>query len=327
VTPAGTVHYHVDHLGSPRMISDESSPALRVAIHDYFPFGADTANITQDSRRLRFTGHERDLDGTGPGGTSLDYMHARYYTAAWARFLSVDSVSGNPGTPQTWNRYAYVADNPLNGIDPRGLSCQDVFYDGAVCWSDLVVLKGGITARKELDFAGIHFSAGPAISVDALTGDVSGSISTSGGPPSSEDGGRSGSFGVTVTAKNSENYDPKVTVTGSFAANGLGTSGSISSASRSINGSVGGVGPTVSTPSTSPNQPGAVDPASSGISMAVAGVGAKLTASEVSVSIPIDLYGTITIGFRPSGLFQALQDRYDATIEHFNQLVAAQQGH
>jgi hypothetical protein len=33
---------------------------------------------------------------------------------------------------QTWNRYAYVANNPLNNIDPLGLSCEDP-HDGQPC--------------------------------------------------------------------------------------------------------------------------------------------------------------------------------------------------
>jgi hypothetical protein len=38
------------------------------------------------------------------------------------RFLSVDPAleSAHPGAPQTWNRYAYVAGNPINSIDPSG---------------------------------------------------------------------------------------------------------------------------------------------------------------------------------------------------------------
>ena len=32
----------------------------------------------------------------------------------------------DPTNPQTWNRYAYVANSPLDTIDPSGLSCQPV---------------------------------------------------------------------------------------------------------------------------------------------------------------------------------------------------------
>ena len=51
----------------------------------------------------------------------LDYMHARYCSPWWGRFLTVDPVGGNPKNPQSWNRYAYVLGNPLKYIDPDGL--------------------------------------------------------------------------------------------------------------------------------------------------------------------------------------------------------------
>lgn len=49
-------------------------------------------------------------------------MVARYYSSSLGRFLAVDpaSESINPANPQTWNRYAYVLNNPLVLIDPTG---------------------------------------------------------------------------------------------------------------------------------------------------------------------------------------------------------------
>jgi RHS repeat-associated protein len=51
-------------------------------------------------------------------------MHARYSNNAWGRFLSVDPTweSADLGKPQTWNRYAYVTNNPIDRIDPDGKS-------------------------------------------------------------------------------------------------------------------------------------------------------------------------------------------------------------
>lgn len=50
-----------------------------------------------------------------------DSMHARYYNPNVARFLSVDPVRGRAKTPQSFNLYAYVGNNPVNRVDPRGL--------------------------------------------------------------------------------------------------------------------------------------------------------------------------------------------------------------
>ena len=125
----GTRHFHLDHLGTPRLITDAN--AARIAAHDYFPFGIEITDLRQEMidrgttrpETMAFTGHERDFSGgTGTNNwNTLDYMHARYYSSVWGRFLSVDPVLGEPADPQSWNRYTYVADNPIRNIDPKGL--------------------------------------------------------------------------------------------------------------------------------------------------------------------------------------------------------------
>jgi RHS repeat-associated protein len=72
---------------------------------------------------LRFTGHEREFLGSLnlENTDYLDYMHARYYDPNLGRFLSVDpGRDWDPGTPQSWNSYAYTRNNPVNAVDPDG---------------------------------------------------------------------------------------------------------------------------------------------------------------------------------------------------------------
>jgi RHS repeat-associated protein len=71
---------------------------------------------------MKFTGHERDFNSPGGTGDDLDYMHARFYNPLLGRFLSTDLVLGRLGQPQSWNRYAYVRNNPLLLVDPDGRS-------------------------------------------------------------------------------------------------------------------------------------------------------------------------------------------------------------
>jgi RHS repeat-associated protein len=117
VTAAGTLHLHLDHLGTPRLITDTSGTL--VAEHAYYAFGTELSMPLSESPRekLHFTGHERD---EAADVLQLDYMHARYYSAALGRFVSVDPVIGKPTVPQSWNRYAYVTNNPIAKTDPDG---------------------------------------------------------------------------------------------------------------------------------------------------------------------------------------------------------------
>jgi RHS repeat-associated protein len=73
---------------------------------------------------MKFTGHERDLASPGGAGDDLDYMHARHESPVTGRFLSVDPLIGSAKlkAPQSWNRYSYVANDPLALIDPTGES-------------------------------------------------------------------------------------------------------------------------------------------------------------------------------------------------------------
>jgi RHS repeat-associated protein len=54
--------------------------------------------------------------------TGLDYAVNRYYSNIWGRFLSPDPSweSADLGDPQTWSRYAYVLNDPINLTDPTG---------------------------------------------------------------------------------------------------------------------------------------------------------------------------------------------------------------
>ena len=124
VTAEGVVrHFHLDHLGSPRVVTDSSRHTL--ALHLYFPFGEEATDPSQDSLKLKFTGHERDDLRLGTT-YDLDYMHARYYSPQIGRFFSTDPLAGSPGAPQSWNLYSYTLGNPVNYTDPYGLQLTPI---------------------------------------------------------------------------------------------------------------------------------------------------------------------------------------------------------
>jgi RHS repeat-associated protein len=127
-----TQHFHLDHLSTPRLVTGNNG--VQLSVHSYYPFGAEL-NLTpteQPPELMKFTGHERDLLANDPH--TLDYMHARYEMGTMGRFLSIDPVLGDPARPRTWNRYAYVHNNPVILTDPDG-RCE------AICWG-LIILGG-----------------------------------------------------------------------------------------------------------------------------------------------------------------------------------------
>lgn len=110
--------YHLDHLGTPRVISNTAGASVGNSPYQYFPFG-DEAVAPPANERLRFTGHERDSSDP----FQLDYMHARYYFRGGGagKFMSVDpGKDWDPKEPQSWNLYAYARNNPLGRTDPTG---------------------------------------------------------------------------------------------------------------------------------------------------------------------------------------------------------------
>jgi RHS repeat-associated protein len=121
VTPTLTQHFHLDHLGTPRLVTGDSG--VQLGLHTYYPFGAELNLGTNEQpyELMKFTGQERDVLGNDPH--TLDDMHARYYSPTVGRFLSVDPVIDTKvamTNPQAWNRYTYVRNNPTSRIDPDG---------------------------------------------------------------------------------------------------------------------------------------------------------------------------------------------------------------
>ena len=116
---AGIHHYTLDHLGTPRLVTNRCGE--RVAQLNYAPFGQEIVGGNQDaSERMRFTVHERDLGMADRTNDDLDYMHARYYSPTVGRFLAVDEGNASMQDPQSWNRYTYARANPIKNLEPNG---------------------------------------------------------------------------------------------------------------------------------------------------------------------------------------------------------------
>ena len=112
--PAAVEYYHLDALGSVRVVTNQSGAV--VSRHDLMPFGEEWQPVTLGREALLFTGQERDYD------TGLDYFGARYYRAGLGRFTTPDPghVNGTVDDAQSWNAYAYARSSPLRYTDPDG---------------------------------------------------------------------------------------------------------------------------------------------------------------------------------------------------------------
>jgi len=116
-TLATATFLHTDHLGSVRRCTD--STGAQNGSCDYEPFGEgqSVAGCTVPSN-FRFAGMLWDAE------SNLNHTWFRQYDSAQGRWMSVDPLPGNAEDPQTLNRYVYARNDPVNLVDPSGLSCQ-----------------------------------------------------------------------------------------------------------------------------------------------------------------------------------------------------------
>jgi RHS repeat-associated protein len=105
---------HTDALGSP--VARTNASAQVTSRTRYEAYGATAAGTNPTG--IGFTGHVNDAD------TGLVYMQQRYYDPVAGRFLSVDPVSTDAKTGDSFNRYVYGNNNPYKFKDPDGRFAQ-----------------------------------------------------------------------------------------------------------------------------------------------------------------------------------------------------------
>jgi RHS repeat-associated protein len=149
-------YYYLDQIGNTIAITTQTGTPCYQAT--FAPYGQEYATQATCSTNYKFTGYERDSE------TGLDYAFARYYNSRLARFMSADPVAGSTADPQTWNRYAYVGNNPPNRRDPLGLFVHDCSWTGTC-----------------MGFApGPSGSGGGGCSVDGVEGSCGGALGLNG---------------------------------------------------------------------------------------------------------------------------------------------------
>jgi RHS repeat-associated protein len=107
---SSTYFYHQDGLGSVTDLTDSSGATAKSYAYDAYGNILESPGTVEQT--FTYTGREFDVE------SGLYYLRARYYDPSTAKFLQADPLGIAAGV----NLYSYVRNNPLNLIDPTGLS-------------------------------------------------------------------------------------------------------------------------------------------------------------------------------------------------------------
>ena len=111
--PGGNYYYLYDGLGSVVALTDSTGAVKNT--YSYDPYGQILSRSETVTNPWKFGG---SYGAYTDSSTGLIKIGCRYYDTGLGRWTQQDPVPGA-------NRYAYAADNPINLIDPNGLSTAD----------------------------------------------------------------------------------------------------------------------------------------------------------------------------------------------------------
>jgi RHS repeat-associated protein len=111
----GVTSYFLRDRLSVRLVLDASGSI--VGRQGHLPFGGDFAESGLQEKR-HFTTYEREVED------GLDYAINRRYSVEMGLFMSSDPYRSTGTNPQSWNRYVYSRNDPVNLMDHLGLFAE-----------------------------------------------------------------------------------------------------------------------------------------------------------------------------------------------------------
>ncbi|UZO81488.1 FG-GAP-like repeat-containing protein [Aquimarina sp. ERC-38] len=144
--PSGILYIHRDHLGSISAITDSTGKIIEQNHfgawgNREYSFKAYSQGVFKNSDYLLnrgFTAHEHIFN------TNLIHMNGRIYDSLLHRFLSPDNYIQDPFSSKSFDRYAYVWNNPLSFNDPSG---EVVFTIAVIVGVAVGAYFGGVQAN------------------------------------------------------------------------------------------------------------------------------------------------------------------------------------
>jgi RHS repeat-associated protein len=137
-----------------------SAAGAVIGSYTSLPFGDGYAATGEDNDADHFAELQRD------GETDTHNAQFRQYSSSMGRWMSPDPYDGSYdwSDPQSYNRYAYVGNNPLGGTDPSGrIACAAT--------AGIILVTGGPAGPEGAAIAcGIEYGAAAAISIFKLLG-------------------------------------------------------------------------------------------------------------------------------------------------------------
>ena len=126
---ATTDYLHYDHLGSVDAITDDSGNVIQAMSFDAFGLRRDATNWDYDLSQNQIATLKNDTDRGYTDQEELDNvalvdLNGRVYDPTVARFISADATIPAPFFSQSFNRYSYVYNSPLENTDLSGYESE-----------------------------------------------------------------------------------------------------------------------------------------------------------------------------------------------------------